>query len=447
MKKFVMTLILVSIHYLLIAQLPFTQTDWSGGPGQSSMVDFSKFDYSSFVNYSTAPGEISLTENTNSSFYGVAEYNGKIMVGSSYGNFIYDPIANSWEHSYSGNFVLYHNTIHNGLLYNLHGNNIYTYDGTKNDYGFGPNGWMQHSNLTSLGVTSTYTIESIDGDLYLGVRKSSYDAFVLKWNSTTNTWDKLGNSFSHGVITIAKYNGDLYAGTHWSGQIFKFNGSSWSAIYSTGLMTVTNFLIHNAKLYASGWSGSYNSGKILSFNGSAWSTIYTGYGINKMKSNGNEIVFTARRSGQSGQMYSYDGSSSTLFHTMPSELHAFDILTLNGDIFYGGMANATFGRTATSNFYKNGSVLEKFNCGYVVSSEITKASTSWGSLQYDVTTPANSGISVTLREKNSSSVWGNLIQFPNNSAITLTENTIQYIAYFWRFQGNNTSPLQDMPSL
>lgn len=299
MKKTFLFLILFGFTFAFCqAQVTYTQTDWSGGSGQETFTDITKFYLDNNVDYSTLPGDIELIENTSNSFYGVAEFQDKIIVGSSAGVFIYDPVNDSWEHSYTGSLLLYHNTLHNGILFTLYGNNIYNYDGTKNDYGLGPNGWNHFSDLSALGTTSTYTIESIDGDLLVGARRG-YNGCALKWNSTSEEWEDIGSSFSEGVTAFAKYNNELYAGTHWWGIIFKWDGSNWLTVYDTPQMSITSLVVKDGILYASGYDQQHHTGKIHAYNGSAWSTVYSGSGVQKMILNGENIDFSTWRSTES----------------------------------------------------------------------------------------------------------------------------------------------------
>ena len=451
MKKTILFLILLGSSFAFCqAQISYTQTDWSGGSGQETFTDVTKFYIDNNVDFSTLPGDIELIENNNNSFYGIVEFQDKIMIGSAAGTFIYDPLNNSWEHSVSGSLLLYHTTIHENLLYTLYGNNIYNYDGTENDYGLGPNGWNHFSDLTPLGTTSTFSIESIDGDLLVGARRG-YNGCVLKWNSTSEEWEDMGSSFSNGVTSLSEYDGELYAGTHWSGTIYKWNGSNWLTAYDTPLMTVTSLVIKDGILYAGGYDTQSNTGNIYSYDGSDWTMVYDGYGIQKMIIHGDNIAFSTRRSTESsannlsGQIYQYDGSAITLIHTLPTESYAFDLLSYNGNLYYGGVGNSTFGGVATSDFYKNGTVLEKVYGGYLYSSDIVNSTGAWGGyIEYDITDSERSGVSVTLREKRSDDSYGPVIQFPENTIIDLSENTIQYIIYFWGLKDADLPSMQEI---
>lgn len=450
MKKNLLFLILLASSFAFCqAQITYTQTDWSGGSGQETFTDITKFYVDNNVDYSTLPGDIELIENNNNSFYGVVEFQGKIMIGSAAGTFIYDPLNDSWEHSVSGSLLLYHTTIHDNLLYTLYGNNIYNYDGTKNDYGLGPNGWNHFSDLSPLGTTSTFTIESIDGDLLVGARRG-YNGCVLKWNNTSEVWEDIGTSFSNGIVALIKYNSELYAGTHWSGTIYKWDGTDWLTAYDTPLMTVTSLLVKDNILYAGGYDTQTNTGNIYSFDGSSWTEIYDGYGVQKMVLNGDNIDFSTRRSTDSGnnlsgEIYRYNGSTSTLLYTLPTETYAWDLYAYNGDLYYGGVGYTAFGGVATSDFYKNGAVLEKVYGGYLYSSDIVNSTGAWGGyIEYDITDSERSGVFVTLREKRSDDSYGPIIEYPANTIINLTENTVQYLAYFWGLKDVDLPSMQEI---
>lgn len=451
MKKQFFILILLGFSFAFCqAQVIYTQTDWSGGSGQETLTDFTKFYAENNVDYSSIAGEIKLIENNNTNFYGLVEFQGKLIIGSSAGIFSLNPLTNEWDHLYTGSITLTHSTIHNNILYCLYGNNVYSYDGSTNDYGYGPNGWKYFSDLTPLGTSSTFTIESVDGDLLIGARRG-YDGCALKWNSTTETWEDLGASFSQGVTAFAKYNGELYAGTHWWGEVFKWNGTSWLSVYDSPLMTMSTLVVKGDILYAGGYSSQTNTGKIYAFDGSNWNVVYDGYGVRKMILNGDNIDFSVQRSSDSnsnnlpGQLYRYNGSTNSLINTFATESFAYDLLALDGDLYYGGYGYSAFGGETTSNFYKNDQVLEKVYGGYLYSSDIVNSTGAWGAyIEYDITDSNYSGVFVTLREKRSDGSYGPIIQYPANTIIDLTENTIQYLVYFWGLQDADLPSMQEI---
>ena len=99
----------------------------------------------------------------------------------------------------------------------------------------------------------------------------------------------------------------------------------------------------------------------------------------------------------------------------------------------------------TSDFYKNGTVLEKVYGGYLYSSDIVNSTGAWGGyIEYDITDSERSGVSVTLREKRSDDSYGPVIQFPENTIIDLSENTIQYIIYFWGLKDADLPSMQEI---
>ena len=115
---------------------------------------------------------------------------------------------------------------------------------------------------------------------------------IVKWNGTN--WSTVGTGIDyawgeHWVNALIVYNGDLYAGGHFTyvgGQqmnnIAKWNGTEWSPV-GAGLGTygyaVSSLAIYNGELYAGGHF--YNSGgtplnNIAKWNGTEWSAVGTG---------------------------------------------------------------------------------------------------------------------------------------------------------------------------
>lgn len=448
MKKILLFNFMI-LSLFALSQTAIIQTDWSGGSGQTTFTDYTMFNSQIDMDYTQTPGEISLIENTSNSFYGIVEYKDKIIIGSNAGVFIYNPTDNTWEHSISGNLILTNATIHEEILYVMYGNNIYTYDDTENDYGLGPNGWKHFSDLTPLGITSTFTIESIDGDLLIGARRD-YNGYVLKWNSGTQTWDNMGGSFSNGAYSFAKYGDELYVGTHWSGTIYKWNGSYWATAYDTPMMTITDLLILDGKLYACGTYTDANLGKIYVFDGTNWAIAYDGFGIRKMAVHNNNLVFSVQRSTDSnsnnlpGQIFTYDGTTSTATYTLATETYAYNLLSYGGNLYYGGYGYSLFGGVPTSDFYKNDQVLKNIFGGYVISSDIENPDNGWGTIEYDIIENAESGVFVTLREKDENDNYSLLVESPSNSTISFTEDKLQYIAYFWGFKDATLASMQEI---
>lgn len=51
---------------------------------------------------------------------------------------------------------------------------------------------------------------------------------------------------------------------------------------------------------------------------------------------------------------------------------------------------------------------------------------------------------VTLREKRSDDSYGPIIEYPDNTIIDLTENTVQYLVYFWGLKDAELPSMQEI---
>jgi hypothetical protein len=74
------------------------------------------------------------------------------------------------------------------------------------------------------------------------------------------------------------YNGKLYAGQGsggGDGDVFVFDGSSWSTSYNGAQEIIDSLEVYNGKLYAGQGTGG-GDGDVFVFDGSTWSTSYNG---------------------------------------------------------------------------------------------------------------------------------------------------------------------------
>jgi hypothetical protein len=127
-----------------------------------------------------------------------------------------------------------------------------------------------------------------NGRLYAGLGTSTGDAQVWEYNGTS--WTKMGGDDLNGswsvalyerVRTLVVYNGDLYAGlgnTAGDGEVWRYNGSSWSVIGGDSLNSswtnvieeVQSFSPYKGKLYA-------GTGNTANADAAVWSYGNNGY--------------------------------------------------------------------------------------------------------------------------------------------------------------------------
>lgn len=443
MKKYlILTFFVFSLALFAQEKVYFLQTDWSGGPGHEFFSNTNVFFDHYYVDYTTNNGLISFNSSIKNSVSVPFEYKGKIFTSTVQGLMAYDKSENTWEFT-APNIVYYlDHTILRDTLYILGMYKIFTYDGSKNDYGLGPNGFKFHSNTPT---TYIFCLDAAGDYLYFGGRVG-YSGCAYKYNQTLKQWVKMGGYFSDGIYCFIEYNGALYAGTHWSGAIYKWSGTNWSLFYSTGLMTVYDLKIFNGKLYACGITSGHTSGKIVDYDGTTWNTAYTGHGVRCMAIHDSKLYFSAHKSSPPGAVYAYDGTTSTQIYTLENEAYPTGLLSDNGNLYYGGIEHV-YGGVNNSTLYKNGSTFYELYVRYLTSSTFSTFSGVWENLSYDTQTPANTGVNLYIMGRNNSELWGSNREFiytPNNSPIQTTDKQIRYLAVLWSADPTSAPILEEV---
>lgn len=430
MKKLILMLLSCLMAGVTVAQ--FVQTDWSGGGGQTVFIDPTKFDVAWHTDYTSIPGDISAQNENKYHVYGVTDYNGKLMVSTSWhGTFIYDPVAGTWEFSHIAPLISYkNNTIHSdGKLYVMNYPNIYSYDGTLNDYGMGSNGWHLHSNLENLGLNAVYTLHSAQGRLLIGCRGwaggQTYTARVIEYHEASQTWNQMGNTFTNGVCSLMEYNGTIYAGTHWAGYVYKWNGSSWVVAFDTPSMSIVDLEVHDGYLYAAGaWDNS--RGRLYKYDGNTNQQVhyFSGARLYDLESHGDVLAFTYGYTNPVNEVMQYDGTSVSTLYAYNGEKSSQQLCSFEGDLYYGGCWGAY-----RSMIYKNGADFESIYVKGVLSSEF---STVNGLLNIDASCMDGNGVKVFVQGKNNptynASPW---IEVTDGSAVSVAESTMRYWAILY----------------
>lgn len=435
--------LLMFCPYFLFSQTPYTyiQTDWSGGSNQEYFTNNTKFFDSYQIDYSSSPGAITTNSTAKYSVGVPFEFKGKIFTSSVNGLMAFDTLTNTWDFE-ATNITYIDHAILRDTLYIMSILKIYSYDGSKTDYGLGPNGFKFHSNTPESYI---FCIDAVGDYLYFGGRVVS-SGTAYKFNQTSKAWVKMGSNFTQGVMCFAEYNGVLYAGTHWSGEIYAWNGSSWVSFYSMGLMTVYDFEIFDGKLYACGITSAHTSGKIAQFDGTNWSTIYSGHGVRFMTTHNNKLYFSAQKATPPGAVFAYDGSASTQIYALENEAYPQGLLSLDGDLYYGGIDHV-YGGINNSKLHKSGSPFYEIYVRYLNSSTFTTTTNSWGTISYDQTEPTNTGVEMYVMGRDNNLNWGvnrEFVYIPNNSSILLTDNELRYRVVLWSTDANAAASLEEV---
>ena len=211
------------------------------------------------------------------------EYNGKLYAGAGYPGKIYQYDGNSWSESYDGSDadIIYNFIVFEGNLYaggELNGSSrIFKFDGSS--WTSAQSGSSSNSPVKGLAI--------YNDELVRGVGKN-----VQKYNGGTS-WSTIVSNVDDGPIhSLAVYNGDLYIGTWdgsdgydstWDGTVWKYDGSTKTLIYDSGLGSrpdwVSALAVYNSKLYfgISVKSSPYES-KIVEYDGVSTTDSYSGLG-------------------------------------------------------------------------------------------------------------------------------------------------------------------------
>ena len=433
------------------------QTDWSGGLGQIDIVDSAMFNSSAGIDFSTVSGQITLSGDYNGA-HKMISYNNKLYCSvGGYGIFEYNASNDTWKLQYAG-YWWHHATVFDGKIYAV--NNvparIRVFDGTSNDYGFGPNGWSEISNdgLPLYGETdpyfNAYYITEIDGVLYINggmwslANQMSAGARVYKFEN--GSWVQVGQQVEYSSYALVNYNNELYLGTHWSGKLYKLSGSSWVYTGKASGMAITNMAVVNGKLFIGSWTSNYASGYVDQFDGNNWTNIYSGEGITSMTVHNDKLVWGTN---PSGKIFIYDETSGA------SQLYDLDVTSISGlTSFNGGLYSGSYyvteGSTLDGYIYVNGIKNIRPQCCYLISSGFSSPDSGlWGNLVWNSSEPEGTGIEFWVEGKEPGEEWGAAFgdQWKKtglDKPIDLDGSDMRYKVYLWSIYEDTTPALYDV---
>ena len=433
------------------------QSDWSGGAGQETFADSTMFYQSQGIDFTTVPGQLTLSGDyyaTNDA----AVYNNKMYVSvSGYGTFEYNPATDVWKLQFAGHWWRY-SYVFDGKLYTLNsGVNIYVYDGTENDYGLGPNGWAEFNNdgLPAVGEVdpwfNIFDFTEFNGELYAcgglwnGTTQQSAGGQVYKFNGTS--WVQVGATTEQSSNAIVEYNGELYWGTHWSGDLFKLVSGVWTYTGHSFGMSVSDLAVCNDKLYVASWNTSYETGYVDEFDGTTWVRRYSGEAVTELTVHNSMITWGTNPGGLILQL-SNDPA--------PSVVNIYDLgitcisglVSMNGDL-YSGCGFQTTPNIRNNFIYKNGVQDKKLQCCYLISSGFSEPAEGWGNAIWESTEPAGTGVEIWLQFKDPAGSWGGTFDYEwkkmsYDSAINFDGQDVRYKAYLWSTGDGATPILEDV---
>jgi len=194
--------------------------------------------------------------------------------------------------------------------------------------------WLSENMSVSMNGAREYIscLAVYNGKLYAGqgVGSASGDIFVYDGSSWTLSYDG-----AHEVMyALAVYNGKLYAGQGYDtgdGDVLVFDGSSWSLSYDGAQETIHSLAVYSGRLYAGQGNGS-GDGDVLVYDGASWLLSYNG-----AQAAGYALAVYDRRlyAGQSGgDVFVFDGVVWSLNYDGPQEA-IYSLAAYNGKLYAG----------------------------------------------------------------------------------------------------------------
>jgi len=217
-------------------------------------------------------------------------------------------------------------------------------------------GLLSESQPTALsaGVTVQFTLQDVLSGLLVseGGAPSEYPfqagGFRISYSRDAGaTWSSESTVVSHyssaiGVHCLTVHDGKLYAGHGeddelGQGDIFVYDGSSWSLSYEGQEVSIRALASYGGKLYAAQYGWDEGDGDILVFDGGSWSVSYDAVvygGIESLWAFGGKLYAGTLSWDVLGDILVFDGGSWKLdFATGKDAVAAF--ATYNGELFAG----------------------------------------------------------------------------------------------------------------
>lgn len=211
------------------------------------------------------------------------------------------------------------------------------------------------NNLAS-GVTAQIRVQ----DLVSGLALAATGYSVMYSTNAGQTWQdgawtQMGSPIAGEteIISMAVYNGKLYAGTSGNGKVAVYDGTSWTATNGgspivAGETYVFSLAVHAGKLYA----GTYPNGKVAVYDGVSWTTTNGGLSVSAGETyvhalasfNGKLYAGTM----PNGKVIAFDGTAWTATNSnnpvIPGETQIRSLAEYNGRLYAG---TATGGKVAS----------------------------------------------------------------------------------------------------
>lgn len=464
----------------------WTQTDWSGGNGQTIWSDATKYESSSSLTATSTPGSVRLADAADGQWYvsGGTEHLDTSDVDFGAGTVTNTEIKGSGEgagvtleqgvqwvaHRDSASSTSSHlNAISvassTDIWASANNGEILHYDGSA---------WSLHSDMGSPHLHGIGMRTSSDG-WAVGQLGKIYHYNGSAWSQNKDTgddvWFDIAALAANDVWVVgssddvAEDDGRIahYNGTSWSytippsdhvmygidavsatdiwaagksGRIWHYNGSSWSLQSDTGSETWNDITFISA---SDGWVVG-KSGKVAHWNGSAWSvsTVPSSADIKSLSAVSSSDIWAV---GQNGNVWHYDGTAWSSIGTAGSD-------TLNNVAMFdsrNGWGVGNNGRISVYGlFYDSSGTYNSSVIDTVVPAPVWSVA-SWVEMLTqggNVTVATRTGATATPDGTWSS--WSSELTAPNGSAITSpSARYLQYRMTFTRGEDPSESPRVD----
>lgn len=501
---FSLLLLLNGITPVSAASSPWTQTDWSGGSGQTSWSDSTKFDSSSSVTTSTA-GQLTLQatsnwcnnsfcnsswgyrkkitfDNTDSNLGVTSEnlVNFPVMVKLSSSNIDYAKTQNS------GQDIRFTDTDGSDLAYeiekwdesgtsfvwvkvpqidiNSNTDYIYIYYGNSSatDHQQATSVWdsnfkiVQHFEESGNGTAGEYTDSTSNDNDGRGGGGTSTAVPALTSSGQINGAQSFDGINDYVDITNIDFTGE-------------FTFSAWTY---TGVTSGTHVIFGEDTGAGAGPKIGFNAGQVFVrvIAGSPDQTI------SQPSTNAWHLITVKRDSNNKIDLYIDGGSPNRLFlNVAKSGTYTFDIIGANGgsfdQTFNGNLDEIRASNTARStawvvagyhvqtddfNSFDSEESIYSIGSGSLTSSIFdTEQGSNWGTLTYSATTPSNTSVTIKARSSGSSSMSGATAfssctaitsgsDISSNNCITDTHRYIQYQMTLANTDSISTPTFQDI---
>lgn len=221
---------------------------------------------------------------------------------------------------------------------------VYVYEGNST--------WRAISSFSNEGAV--YAVAVFESNVFAGTASGN----VHKYDGSS--WNQLGNSLdTTPVFALAANASTVFAGTQGSssnGQVYRYNGSSWSQVNSLNNGSISTILVHDGHLYTcTANAGSVTQGAVYIHNDHAWNLLGNGsldgtpiYSItidhmNNFYAGTQNNVYKHIVGNDGwillGNIYVLDGSGINALATYESNIYAG---TIGGNVFRSNSSNGNW---------------------------------------------------------------------------------------------------------